>query len=243
VTANTLISEYVTAVTSLERDDVSLKREGEIVLNTVRPIRMFIVDPQPLIATALRHFFEADESFHVTETAQHVRLTLLRMTRPDVLLIAREHGSSDVCDSIAAAKEAVPATKICLLSCHTHPDMLRRVLDAGASGYAVKDVAPGELTHAVKSVARGDTYVDGRIEGFSRTSGVMQRRNRNYNALSERETEIVKLIAEGQSNREISEALGLSEKTIKNHISRIFAKLHITARTQAVVHAIKTGIA
>jgi len=73
--------------------------------------------------------------------------------------------------------------------------------------------------------------------------GGTSRRSGNLNSLSERETEIVKLIAEGRSNREISATLGLSEKTIKNHISRIFAKLHITARTQAVVHAIKTGIA
>jgi DNA-binding NarL/FixJ family response regulator len=158
------------------------------------------------------------------------------------VLLAREHGSNDICESIAVAKDAVPATKIFLLSCHTHPEMVRRVLDAGASGYAVKDIAPIELTNALRSVADGRTYLDSRVEGFAQRSGFPTRRN-HLNSLSERETEIVKLIAEGRSNREISESLGLSEKTIKNHISRIFAKLHITARTQAVVHAIKTGIA
>jgi DNA-binding NarL/FixJ family response regulator len=212
------------------------------LVNSIRRIRLFIVDPQPLIAAALQHFFAASDDFNVIETAQHVRLTMLRTIRPDVVLLAREHGSNDICESIAVAKDAVPATKIFLLSCHTHPEMVRRVLDAGASGYAVKDIAPIELTNALRSVADGRTYLDSRVEGFAQRSGFPTRRN-HLNSLSERETEIVKLIAEGRSNREISESLGLSEKTIKNHISRIFAKLHITARTQAVVHAIKTGIA
>lgn len=213
------------------------------MLNSVRRIRLFIVDPQPLIAAALRYFFEASGAFHVTETAQHVRLSMLRTIRPDVVLLAREHGSSDICDAIAAAKEAVPSTRVFLLSCHTHPEQLRRALDAGATGYGVKDIAPGDLISAVKRVAGGAIDIDPRVELPARRVPGSVRRSADLNSLSERETEIVRLIAEGHSNREISEFLGLSEKTIKNHISRIFAKLHITARTQAVVHAIKTGIA
>jgi DNA-binding NarL/FixJ family response regulator len=214
-----------------------------VLVSQTRQIRLFIVDPQPLIAAALRHFFEASDAFHVTETAQHVRLSILRTVRPDVVLLAREHGSSDICDAIAAAKEALPSTRVFLLSCHTHPEQLRRVIDAGASGYAVKDIAPADLISAVKNVAQGAIYVDPRVEVPARRTAGGARRGADLHSLSERETEIVRLIAEGRSNREISASLGLSEKTIKNHISRIFAKLHITARTQAVVHAIKTGIA
>jgi DNA-binding NarL/FixJ family response regulator len=129
------------------------------LVNSIRRIRLFIVDPQPLIAAALQHFFAASDDFNVIETAQHVRLTMLRTIRPDVVLLAREHGSNDICESIAVAKDAVPATKIFLLSCHTHPEMVRRVLDAGASGYAVKDIAPIELTNALRSVADGRTYL------------------------------------------------------------------------------------
>jgi DNA-binding NarL/FixJ family response regulator len=213
------------------------------LLDSIRRIRLVIVDPQPLIAAALQHLFAATETFHVVETAQHVRRQMLRTIRPDVVLLASEHGSSDICDSIVAVKEAVPSAKVLLLSCHTHPEQLGRVLGAGASGYAIKDIAPAEFINAMRVVAQGSTYVDPRVEGFARRSGSSARRGDRLNSLSARETEIVKLIAEGRSNREISALLGLSEKTIKNHISRIFAKLHITARTQAVVHAIKTGIA
>ncbi len=213
------------------------------MLTTVRPTRLFIVDPQPLIAAALQHFFQATQVFHVVETSQHVRPAILRTIRPDVVLLAPEHGSNDVGEAVTACRTALPSAKICWLSCHTHPESLRRVIDAGASGYTIKDVAPSELIDAVRIVARGGTYIDPRLKSLGRTSGGPGRRADTLHSLSERETEIIKLIAEGNSNREISTALSLSEKTVKNHISRIFAKLHITARTQAVVHAIKVGIA
>ncbi len=119
---------------------------------------------------------------------------------------------------------------------------MQRCLSAGADGYVVKDILPVELIRAVKSVAAGHNYVDPRVAG-----GVLKRRSGGYgrgaqNELSVRETEIIRLIARGMSNKEISGKLHLSEKTVKNHISRIFAKLNISARTQAAVHAIKTGL-
>jgi DNA-binding NarL/FixJ family response regulator len=95
---------------------------------------------------------------------------------------------------------------------------------------------------ALKIVARGHSYVDPRLAG-----GLLRGRSRGAEKrpateLSSRETEILKLIAEGFANKQISSRLGLSEKTVKNHISRIFSKLKISARTQAAVHAIRAGI-
>jgi DNA-binding NarL/FixJ family response regulator len=119
---------------------------------------------------------------------------------------------------------------------------MQRCLAAHASGYIVKDTSLAELATALKAVAAGTPYVDPRVAG-----AVLRRRALNHEAaldeLSGRETEIVRLIAQGLSNRDIGTRLLLSEKTVKNHISRIFDKLHITARTQAAVYAIKTGIA
>ena len=121
-------------------------------------------------------------------------------------------------------------------------ELMQRCLAAGAEGYIVKDVTPAELLRAVKMVAEGDTYVDPRVAG-----GLLRRRSisngrPDLDELSVRETEVVRLIAEGLSNKEISARLGLSEKTVKNHISRIFSKLNICARAQAAVHAIRMGI-
>jgi DNA-binding NarL/FixJ family response regulator len=122
------------------------------------------------------------------------------------------------------------------------PEIMQRCLAAGAEGYIIKDVTPAELMRAVKMVAGGDAYVDPRVAG-----GLLRRRSLSngrpdLDELSVRETEVIRLIAEGLSNKEISARLSLSEKTVKNHISRIFSKLNIYARAQAAVHAIKIGL-
>jgi len=120
-------------------------------------------------------------------------------------------------------------------------ELMQRCLAAGAEGYIVKDVTPAELLRAVKMVADGETYVDPRVAG-----GLLRRRSisngrPDLDELSVRETEVIRLIAKGLSNKEISGRLNLSEKTVKNHISRIFSKLNICARAQAAVHAIRMG--
>jgi two-component system response regulator DegU len=213
-------------------------------VNTSSPhIRVFIIDAQPLIAAALRHLFEANSPFAVVGTDQFAQDDSLRAARPDVIVLCQDHGSSSICDAIEACRNVAPAAKICVVACHLHPELLPRVMEAGADGFTVKDTAPADLLDAVIHIHAGGTYVDPRMGAFLRPSNGSTRRVRTINALSARETEVLKLIADGYSNREISIVLSLSEKTIKNHISRIFAKLHITARTQAVIHAIKSGIA
>lgn len=209
----------------------------------LRQIRIVIIDPQPLIAEALQHMFAANPVFHVVGTSQTVDSAMLRSVRPDAILLCQEHGSTDLCDLIATCRSTAPTANVCVVACHTHPELLQRVIEAGADGYTTKDTAPGELISAMIAISNGSTYVDPRVGTYPLDRGTPVRRVRQLNHLSNRETEVLKLIADGYSNREISIALSLSEKTIKNHISRIFAKLHITARTQAVIHAIKTGIA
>jgi DNA-binding NarL/FixJ family response regulator len=208
-----------------------------------RQIRIFIIDPQPLIAAALHHLFAANAVFQVVGTAQMVKSLMLRTVCPDIILLCQEHGSTDVCKMIGACRTAAPSAKVLVVACHTHPELVPRAIDAGADGYAIKDTAPTELLDAVVQIHNGTPYIDPRLGAFPLKASSTSRRVRTLNHLSIRETEVLKLIADGYSNREISIALSLSEKTIKNHISRIFAKLHITARTQAVIHAIKTGIA
>jgi DNA-binding NarL/FixJ family response regulator len=213
-----------------------------VSLSGAPQVRIFIIDAQPLIAAALLHLFAANSPFEVVGTAGVVAATVLRAAEPDVIVLCQDHGSTAICDMVEACRSAVPAAKICVVACHLHYELLPRITKAGADGFAVKDAAPAQLLDAILHIHGGGTYIDPRIIAFgSRSNG--STRTRPVNALSGRETEVLKLIADGYSNREISIALSLSEKTIKNHISRIFAKLHITARTQAVIHAIKSGIA
>jgi DNA-binding NarL/FixJ family response regulator len=135
-----------------------------------------------------------------------------------------------------------PQAKLTALSSFANADVMQRCLAARAQGYIVKDSSLLELRSAIRSIVGGRPYVDPRVAG-----AILSRRAINtepsMDELSGRETEIVRLIAQGLSNRDIGQRLLLSEKTVKNHISRIFDKLHITARTQAAVYAIRTGIA
>ena len=117
---------------------------------------------------------------------------------------------------------------------------MQRALAAKADAYIAKDTSPATLIEIVTSVASGEFYADPRIAGaiLRRRSGRVQAPG----ALSSREHEIVRLIAEGMSNRQIGKQLTLSEKTVKNHVSHILAKLHVTARSGVAVYAIRNGL-
>jgi DNA-binding NarL/FixJ family response regulator len=217
---------------------------GNMVAIDQENVRLFIVDRHPLMTAALSQLLQAAPATHVVGTAQIINATALRAASPDVIMLNHEHGVTDMREMIALCKEAVPEAKIFIVSCHEHPELLQSVLEAGADGYTVKDVMPSELLKAIKTIASGTMFVDPRVGGIllrRRGSGGFGGGRAKH--LSTREIDVVKLIADGKSNKEISSALDLSEKTIKNHVSRIFEKLQFSSRTQVVAHAIKTGIA
>ena len=205
------------------------------------PIRVLVIEGQALFGKALCQVLASDEAISVVGDAPALSELTLRRTRPDLIVLDLDGTQVDLADAMRGCRAVVPNAKVCVLSTHVQPEVMQRCLTAGADGYVVKDILPAELIRAVKMLASGESYVDPRVAG-----GVLKRRSafggRAQNELSTRETEIIRLIARGMSNKEISGSLHLSEKTVKNHISRIFAKLGFTARTQAAVHAIKTGL-
>jgi len=207
-----------------------------------KPIRVMVVEGQALFGKALCQVLAGDVEIEVVGDADSVGNAPLRRLRPDLIVLDLDGHQVELPEAMRLCRDQAPQAKVCVLSTHVQPEVMQRCLSAGADGYVVKDILPVELIRAVKSVASGHAYVDPRVAG-----GVLKRRT-GYsrgaqNELSARETEIIRLIARGMSNKEISGKLHLSEKTVKNHISRIFAKLNINARTQAAVHAIKTGLA
>ena len=183
-----------------------------------------------------------DPAVQIVGDSDSVYPAALAAAKPNLILLDIDGGSVEMGEALGACREAAPQAKICILSMRQQPEMMQSCLASGADGYIIKDVTPAELLRAVKLVAGGDTYVDPRVAG-----GLLRRRSMSngrpdLNELSIRETEVIRLIAAGLSNKEISSRLTLSEKTIKNHVSRIFSKWGIFARTQAAVHAIKMGL-
>jgi DNA-binding NarL/FixJ family response regulator len=206
-------------------------------------IRVAVIESQALFAKALCSILSNDSEITVVGEYRSVVATQITSARPDVVLLDIDGQADDAADMIQACAAAHPGTRVCVLSMRVTPEIMQRCLGGGADAYIVKDISPAELIKAVKSVFGGETYVDPRVAGC-----LLRRRSKfasggtDFSELSARESEVIKLIAEGLANKQISARLHLSEKTVKNHISRIFSKLNISARTQAAVHAIRTGL-
>jgi DNA-binding NarL/FixJ family response regulator len=133
-----------------------------------------------------------------------------------------------------------PQSRICVVSAQHRPGAMQRALAAKADAYVAKDTSPAALVELVHLVANGDSYADPRIAG-----SMLRRRNARppeANELSSREHEITRLIADGLSNRDIGKRLTLSEKTVKNHVSHILAKLKVSARSGVAVYAVRNGL-
>ncbi len=205
-------------------------------------VRLYVIEGQVLFGKVLCQVFDMDSHIQVVGDAEGVDVAQIAKAKPDLILLDLDGSSVEIGAAMASCREAAPQARVCVLSMRPHPEMMQCCLAAGADGYIIKDVTPTELMRAVRIVASGETYVDPRVAGC-----LLRRRSRSngrpdLNELSVRETEVIRLIAEGLSNKEISARLSLSEKTIKNHVSRIFSKLNIYARTQAAVYAIKMGL-
>lgn len=208
-------------------------------------IRVVVVDDQRLFAEALARIIgmqtgmETAGEAHTGEEA----VALCLEEEPDVVLMDL---SMPVMDGISATRKIqnlLPRTRILILTVHTDDAHVFQGIKAGAQGYILKDCSPEELTEAIRTVHAGDTIMAPDVaekmlttfEGIRSEADVAPR-------LTERELQVVRALARGQSNKEIAHALDISEKTVRNHASNIYKKLHIFDRTQAVIYAIRKGL-
>jgi DNA-binding NarL/FixJ family response regulator len=205
-------------------------------------VRVYVVQQQILMAKALGNILAQDPAISVVGDASGVNATELAKSGATLVLLDSETSFESLSNAIGTCRLACPHARIGVLSEHLSSEVMQRAFSAGADGYVVKDITPEELVGAVKAMGSGSLYVDPRLVGLilRKHAGIGRR---DPNELSPREADIVRLIASGLSNREISARLGLSDKTVKNHISHIFAKLNVTARTQVVIYAIRSGLA
>ena len=157
---------------------------------------------------------------------------------PDVAIVDLDFQAENHRELLRRMLALAPNAKTCIISFRAVPATVRQCLSLGATGFLLKECTVDELYQAAKTVSVGEITVDPRLAG-SLLKGVDPERVPGRNpTLSERELEVIRLIALGLTNRQIAGQLQLSEKTIKNHVSHIFRKLKITARTQAAIHAI-----
>ena len=206
-------------------------------------LRLILVARQMLFARALGQVLSGDASLHVTSIVPSADdLPTNAADSVDLVLVDIDDYSADIAGLFAICRQRIADARLCALSSFDRADVMQRCLAEGADGFIIKDTSLSQSSSALKILAGGSPYVDPRVAGH-----VLHRRAINQevspNTLSIREAGVVRLIARGLSNREIGEQLGLSEKTVKNHVTRIFYKLKIPARTGVAVYAIRAGLA
>jgi two-component system NarL family response regulator len=180
---------------------------------------------------------EASDGRQAVEIAleKEIDIALLDVNMPHV-------GGIEACRMI---KQAKPGMGIIALTIHDQEEYLFEFIRAGASAYLLKDVSPGQLVETIRGVARGESYIPPKLmanlfQEINRVSAKRQSPGQHDNdQLTPREIEVLQLVARGDSNKIIAKKLFISEKTVKNHLYRIFQKLNVEDRTQAALYAVK----
>lgn len=209
-------------------------------------IRVVIADDHHLVRIALASLLAGESDIEVVGEAadSESAVAAVLQHKPDVLLLDLRMpgaGGVEVCRRV---KESAPETAVLVLTSFDGDEELFGVLEAGASGYLMKDTKPDRVAPAIRSVSDGQTVLDAGIASRvigGRTGGA----NANQmlaDPLSERELEVLTLMARGMNNKEIGRELWIGEATVKTHVSHILRKLGQSDRTQAVVTALKMGI-
>jgi DNA-binding NarL/FixJ family response regulator len=203
-------------------------------------IHLLLVDDQDLIRRGLNALLTTDSELSVVGEAENGQeaVALVAALTPDVVLMDVR---MPVMDGVAGTREICqrfPATKVLMLTTFDDQDYVIQALQAGASGYLLKDTPFEELTQAIRLVHKGYTQIGPGLAtkvltpppSLTLTSGAQP-----WAALSEREKEIVRLVAQGYSNREIAQSLHIAEKTVKNYITNILSQLNLRDRTQLAI--------
>jgi len=207
-------------------------------------IRVFIADDQLLVRQGIRRLLELDREIAIAGEAEDGAQTiaLVPQSRPDVLLLdirMPKKSGVDVLRELAAAN-ALPPTLI--LTTFEDSAVVLEGVRAGARGFMLKDVSYEQLIHAIHAIAAGETLFQPAITHRLLRNVVAVSPRGERSELTDREREVVRLMAGGYSNKEIAHALGTAEGTVKNHVSNILSKLGVRDRTRAVLKALESGL-
>jgi two-component system response regulator NreC len=206
--------------------------------------RVLIVDDHAVVRSGLRMLLDAQEDIEVVGEAGDVRGAIFeaRAQKPDVILMdVIMPGPSGIEGAPDVLKEA-PEAKLLVLSMQDDPHYVREAFAAGASGYVLKEAADTELVNAVREVAGGGRYVHPALGARLAAAEVDERRRAEEDPLSEREREVLRLLALGHTNQEIAKMLYISVRTAETHRAHIMQKLRLTTRAELVRYARAQGL-
>lgn len=214
---------------------------------TPRKLRLVIVDDHTLFREGLRNMVEMEEDLEVIgdfESAEDI-VELMWKLRPDLLLLDIRMPSGSGLDAIPAVLRISPGTQVLVLTASDEKEEHLRAFKLGAKGVVLKDSARQTLLLAIRTVSRGDKWVDPRMAALLERDQLGETETpsrRNDSGLTDREMEIVRLVASGCKNKEVGATLTISERTVKTHLTNIFQKLGVRDRVALVMYALRHGL-
>ena len=211
------------------------------------PIRIFVVDDHAVVRRGMRAFFDMLTDTEVLGEAADGQAALdklaemaVRHDLPDVVLMDLVMPRLDGLAATAAIKQRYPSVEVVMLTSFSEAERVHQALEAGASGYLLKDAEADEVGAAVRAAHRGEVHLDPAVTRKLTRSLIAPQRTAT--SLTPREREILILVARGGSNQDIADALVISERTARTHVSNMLAKLGLASRTQAALWAIREGL-
>jgi len=212
------------------------------------PIRVLIADDHALFRQGVRRLLDTASDIQVVgEAASGTEaLRLVEDLAPDIVLLDVSMPGPSGVEVARVVKTTSPRTRVIIVTVFTNEEFLFEAIKAGAMGYLLKDSSPEELIRAVRVVAQGEGLIAPAMAGkifkeFARAADTREAAPL-VTPLTQREVEILQHVAAGLANKEIASRLGISERTVKNHLSNIMEKLQVNSRTQAAVYALKSGL-
>jgi DNA-binding NarL/FixJ family response regulator len=213
------------------------------------PLRVLLVDDHILFRTGVKAVLASRSDMEVVGEAGDglEAVALARETMPDVILMDIKMPGCNGLEATRRIKREMPYVKVFMLTVSDSDEHLLEAIKSGAQGYLTKDLKAHQLFDALEGVARGEAAFSGVIAAkilreFEKTGRGTDEELPTTEPLTERETEVLQLVAEGKSNQEIAQSLVISESTVKNHLRNILGKLHLRNRIQAAVYAVRQGL-
>jgi len=207
-------------------------------------IRVLVVDDHAIVRSGLRRVLDAEPDIETVSEAENADRAVFEAMehKPDIVLMDVVMPGKSGIEGLPALLQAVPSAQVLILSMQDDPRYVREAFEAGASGYVLKEAADTEVITAVRAVAAGERYVHPALGARLLAAELADRKRADADPLSEREREVLRLLALGHTNQEIAKLLYISVRTAETHRAHIMQKLRLTSRAELVRYALAEGL-
>ncbi|MBI2964565.1 MAG: response regulator transcription factor [Deltaproteobacteria bacterium] len=211
----------------------------------MNPIRIFLVDDHAVLRQAVSVMLGAESDMTVVGQAGTGReaLAAVESARPEVVMLDIKMPEAAGLDVLRDLRRACPKARVIIFTMYENPAYVNAAIRAGASGYVLKSVGRDELLRAIRAVSAGGQFLHAEVTGpLLRRAALEAKLRPGGGGLTVRDVQVLECLADGKSNKEIAHALGISDETVKSHLKRLFEKLGVSDRTEAVAIALRQNL-